>query len=132
MTDIPTELRGKTKYLYLFNIVDHFTRYTNAYLLKNKKQNNIVEKLKDFFEEKGMSEEYGSDNGREFINSSVINYLNENNIKLINGRPYYPRSQGLVEKMHVTIRNGLLCKFLENKNNFNLEKDLKKVINAYN
>ena len=70
--------------------------------------------------------------GREFINEKVSNYLNDNNIKMVNGKPYKPRSQGVVERVHRTIRNGLIAKFIENIKNFNLESSLKLVVNNYN
>ena len=88
--------------------------------------------LKMFFEFYGPPLELGTDNGREFINPAVINYLNKNNIKLINGCPYNPRSQGAVERIHNTIRNIMLGIFLDDINNFNLENALLKAVNIYN
>ena len=44
--------------------------------------------MKKFFKFYGELLEFGSDNGREFINSSVCEFLNENNIKLVKGLPY--------------------------------------------
>ena len=132
ITDIPTEIRANTNYLYLLNIVDHFTKYANSYLLSNKNQNSILNCIKNFIEDVGEPIEMGFDNGREFLNRSVSSYLTEKNIKIVNGRPYNPRSQGAVERIHVTIRRELISKFLENINNFNLEESLKKTITNYN
>ena len=121
-----------SKYKYILTVEDHFSKLAESYLLSDKKQKTILNSIKLFFEFFGEPEEFGSDNGREFINPSVINYLNEKNIKMINGLPYNPRSQGAVERIHNTIRNGLLTIFLENTNEFNLEKDLIKYMNIYN
>lgn len=74
----------------------------------------------------------GTDNGKEFKNSFIINYLQKNNIRLVNGAPYNPRAQGVVERIHITIRNSLLSIFLENLKEFNIERALKKVMNIYN
>ena len=63
-----------------------------------------------------MPVEFGSDNGKEFINPSVVNYLKENNIKLIKGLPYNPHSQGAVERIHNTIRNMLYVIFWKIQN----------------
>lgn len=38
----------------------------------------------------------------------------------------------LVELVHKTIRNGLICKYLENRNKFNLCNALKFVLESYN
>ena len=64
--------------------------------------------VKLFFELYEPLLELGMDNEREFINPAVINYLNNNNIQFINSLPYNPRSQGTVERIHITIRNILL------------------------
>ena len=103
-----------------------------AILLSNKNQNSILNCIKNFIEDVGEPIEMGFDNGREFLNQSVSAYLTEKNIKIVNGRPYNPWSQGAVERIHVTIRRELISKFLENINNFNLEESLKKTITNYN
>lgn len=38
-------------------------------------------------------------------------YLIENNIKMIRDAPYSSHYQGIVERIHVTIRKALLCNF---------------------
>ena len=132
ITDLPTELRQNTKYLYLLNIVDHFSKFVNSYLLTHKTKNNILDCFKYFFEDYGEPIEIGFDNGREFVNNAVSTYLRERNIKIVRGTPYHPRSQGAVERVHATIRRELICKFLDYNNSFNLEEALRKTINNYN
>ena len=100
--------------------------------MENKKQKSILEKFNLFFDFEGHPLEFGSDNGREFINPSVNNYLLKNNVKMIHGLPYNPRSQGSVERIYLTIGNALLSIYLENINSFDLEFALSKVMNNYN
>ena len=38
----------------------------------------------------------------------------------------------MVERIHSTIRKSLLCKYIENPSNFNIEKEIKKVMHIYN
>ena len=47
---------------------------------------------------------------------------------MINGSPYSPHSQGLVERIHKEVRKGLLLILLDNMNDFNLKKSLKIVM----
>ena len=47
------------------------------------------------------------------------------------GRPYNPISQGVVERIHSTIRKALLCMFIENPNDFDLKNDLQKIMRNY-
>jgi hypothetical protein len=59
--------------------------------------------------------------------------LNQKNIKIINGLPYYnPRNQGAVERIHITVRTQLLALYLENISEFNLETAIVKAMNIYN
>ena len=111
---------------YILTILDHFSKFADSFLLPDKAQKTVLEKIKIFFDFYGIPKEFGTDNGREFINPSINNYLNNNNVKLINGLPYNPRSQGGVERIHITIRNSLLALYLENSIDFNLELSLKK------
>ena len=121
-----------SKYKYIFTIIDHFSKFSDSFLLIDKTQKTILEKLKFFFEFYGEPESFGCDNGKEFVNPSVNNYLNNKNIKIINGLPYNPRSQGAVERIHITVRNQLLALYLENIVEFNLETAIVKVMNIYN
>lgn len=58
--------------------------------------------------------------------------MNENHIKFIHWKPYNPHSQGVVERVHRTIRTALICKYLEDKKNFNLVNSLNIVTSVYN
>ena len=61
-----------------------------------------------------------------------MDFLNERNIRLINGSPYSPHSQGTVERIHREILKGLLYILINILKNFNLKKSLKVVMNNYN
>ena len=56
-----------------------------------------------------MPQTLQSDNGREFINQIIVNFVKEwhSNIQLISGRPRHPQSQGLVERAHQTLHKKL-------------------------
>ena len=86
---------------------------SNIYLLENKNQLSILNSLKKFCDIYGNPEQFGSDNGREFINKSIEEFLNIRNIKFIHGAPYSPHSQGVAERTHITIRKALITKFLK-------------------
>lgn len=120
------------QYKYIFTIIEHFSKLSDSFLLTDKKKLTILNNLKKFIEYYGKSFEFGCDNGREFINPLISNYLNANNIKMVNGLPYNPRSQGTVERIHITIRNSLLSLYLENINSFDIENALFKTMNVYN
>ena len=112
--------------------MDHFSKFCQGYLLINKKKESIFEKIKIFFDSFGLPQELGTDNGKEFLNKSLLDFLNEKGVKLINGGPYNPHSQGAVERIHLTLRKAHLCYYLENVNDFDLVKAYNKVVFTYN
>src|ERR1700724_845888 len=92
------------RYRYILHVKDHFTRFSWAYPLISKKTHKIALILFRLFTEIGPPTILQSDNGREFT-SNVIKDLSElwDNIKIINGRPRHPQSQGLVERSNCEI-----------------------------
>ena len=88
--------------------------------------------MENFYKFYGIPEQFGCDNGGEFINNAVQNFLNKNDTKLVKGSPYTPHSQGVVERIHITIRKALINKFLEDQNNFDIETELPLIMNTYN
>lgn len=90
LTNIPLELKQNTKFNYIFTIVDHFSKLANSYLLENKNKESILLNLKKFFEFYGPPQQFGCDNGREFVNNLVSSYLESKHIKIVHGAPYAP------------------------------------------
>ena len=62
ITELPIELKLSSKYIYLLNIIDHFSKYGMSYLIENKEANTIFEKVKIALECNGFPIEIGSDN----------------------------------------------------------------------
>ena len=61
------------------------------------------------------------------------NFCIKENIKYINGIPYYPHSQGTIERFHYTIKKYLAKEFISNDyQKFNFSEVRIKVMNFYN
>ena len=132
LTYIPIELIENNQYKYILNVIDHFSKFLFSYLLINKNAKSIVSKLKICFQKYGKPTQIGCDNGSEFNNSAVKSLLEKNNILLIKGKPYNPHSQGVVERVNRSIKNALICEFIDKKLNFQIESALKYVVDNYN
>jgi len=130
LTYLPLTLIKNTEFKYLLNCIDHLSKYVVSFLLKTKKAKEIYNKLNIYFTNYGVPIEIGTDNRSEFNNNLVKSLLSSKNIKYIRGKPYNPHSQGVCERVHRRIRNGLICKYLENKKAFNIENALKFVVNT--
>ena len=131
VTDLPEDFYDKNK-IYLFNIVDYFSMFGMSHIIKDKKSETIVEKLKLSFGSYGFPDKIGSDNGGEFKNALVENYLAKNNIKFIHGKPYNPHSQGVEERFNQTEKDLLFSYYFSETNKLNLKDSLNIVLLKYN
>ena len=75
ITELPVELKAHTDFLYLFNIINHFSKYGISFLIENKEAKTILYYLKLVLECNGYPNEIGSDNGKEFRNGLIEDYL---------------------------------------------------------
>ena len=131
LTELSLEFQ-KIKKLYLFYIIDHFSKYGMAYIIDNKEAKTILRYLKLALECDRLPEEIGSDNGKEFKNILIENYLKENDITFIHGSPYNPHSQGVVERFHQTIKDLLYSIYAEEKLEDNIKGYLETALKKYN
>ena len=135
LTMLPDELmeiNDKINYIYMFNIIGHFSKYGISFLIGDKTSKSILNKLKIVFDCYEYPQEICSDNGSEFKNGIVENFLNENKIKFIHGRPYNTHSQRVVERYHQTIKDMLYCFISDNENDQDLKESLEIVTKMYN
>ncbi len=77
--------------------------------MKTKSSKEVANHLFDLFMVFGAPTILQSDNGREFKSKDIINDLKRlwPNMKIINGRPRHPQSQGSVERGNQTLKNKL-------------------------
>lgn len=122
------EIRNK----YLLNFKDHFSKYCKSFVIDNKKAETVLEKLKIIIKEWGTPNIFHTDNGGEFTANIIKLFCIDNNIKQIFGGPRHPRSQGAMEAFNKYIIQKLRIFKLEEKNNFDIDVALDKVIKIYN
>ena len=56
-------------------MINHFSKYCWAKIAKYKTANTILRTLKQFLTYHGWPEILQSDNGKEFVNGTITNYL---------------------------------------------------------
>ena len=54
LTELPIELKINNKYNYLFNIIDHFSKFWMCNLIENKEASTIFKSLKNCLECNGF------------------------------------------------------------------------------
>lgn len=93
---------------YALTMVDYFTKYAIAIPIKNKTGEEVANAIfKNLYMVYGIPEHIGSDQGNEFTND-ILGRLNQ---RLDIGHrvtsPYYPQSNGLVERYNKTLKQAL-------------------------
>lgn len=117
---------------YLITIEDHFSKFLWATTSVSKEAKNVLLALKTFFALCGIPKIVQCDNGKEFVNTVMDRYLEDNNVRYLHGRPYHPQSQGLIERLNRTVQTALTREFHEKKGNYNLQSSLIDIVTAYN
>lgn len=77
--------------------VDYFSRFFEIFELNSMNENAIILKIKELFARYGIPEIVRSDNGPQF-QTSFKHFAKEYNFIHITSSPYFPQSNGLVER----------------------------------
>ena len=140
ITTMPMELvtidflkveKGMGGYEYILVLVDHFTRFAQAYPTKNKSSVTVAKKLyNDFVLRFGIPARLLSDQGGEFENR-IIKELNKH-LGICKSRttPYHPQTNGSCERMNQTLLK--MLKTLSEKEKSKWPESINKLIHAYN
>ena len=129
---LPESLKENTEFEYCLDIIDHFSKWLNSYLLRNKTADLVVSKIKMFFRDNGPCTIFQTDNGKEFNNIILKTFLENNNVKYLRSAPYHPQTNGCCEAVHKEIKNYLLRKQELLKDKFDLEICLVDAIDFHN
>ena len=126
------DLKEDTGYSYILDIIDHFSKWYNGYLLKTKNADEVLTKIEMFIENFGSCKILQVDNGTEFKNKLLETYCNNNNIKLVHSSPYHPQTNGVVEVVHKEIKKYIYSEYFKNKENFDIEIKLFNITKIHN
>lgn len=103
-------------YKYILTYVNHFTKFCILSPLTSKRAEEVANALLPIFLTFGAPVILQSDNGREFVNSVIIELSTLwPDLKLVTGRPRHPQSQGAVERLNGVVQEKLTIWMRENK-----------------
>ena len=101
-------LRGKP--VYLITMIDRFTRFVEAAVVREHKARTVkVVLYNSWISRYGPPVTLISDNGAEFRGHTFSNYLRFYGIQHKFTTPYHPQTNGMVERMHSTLKAMIRC-----------------------
>ena len=95
---------------YLSTILDDYSRYIVHWeLCSNMKTDDVTRTLDRALEKSGLSVNNRprllSDNGSCYISSELAQYIEEQNMDHVRGKPNHPQTQGKIERYHRSMKN---------------------------
>ena len=92
------------EYVWICHMEDHFSKFHMLFAMKDKEAPTVARCIHHWIAVLGIFEILQSDNGSEF-KGICLELMRRYGVKVINGRPRTPRTQGLVEQANGTVKN---------------------------
>ena len=116
---------------YILTVVDHFTRFAQAYPTRKNNGRSAADKIfNQFILQFGYPDRIHHDQGREFNGKLFAQLHHLTGIKKSNTTPYHPEGDGQCERLNRTIIN--MLKSIPDQEKKNWKDHLAKLTFAYN
>lgn len=121
----------KGGYEYILVVIDHFTRFVQAYATKSKSAKTVADCLfNDYALKFGFPGRIHHDQGGEFDNRLIAQLKKNSGVMSSRTSPYHPQGNGQVERFNKTLLQ--MLKTLTEREKRNWKESLNKLTFAYN
>lgn len=114
LIDFTSHEYWNNSYSWILIVIDHFTKYAWAFVLKNKGMQTVAKELEPILF-KHQPKILQSDNGSEFCNEVLEAIVAKTGTKQIFSSPYKPNSNGAIESFVKTLKRMIYKFFTTNK-----------------
>ena len=129
--EVIVETKKKPVVQKILVVTDHFSRFVQAYKVKDKRAITIAKCLyHNYFRHYGFPRHLLSDQGTEFCNAILKEMCIYLNIKKLRMSPYHPQTNAAIERVHQTLER-MIAK-LDNRRCRKWPKHLASITHAYN
>ena len=130
IVELYKSLTEEGKFNYILTVIDHYSKYSWIYPRVRKHGELIRDKNSSVFII-GHPDILHTDNGKEFWNKNVANFLENRGIRHVLGAQYHPQSQGTIEAFNKYIWNWIY-KTYDNISKSNEEKKEESLKETWN
>ena len=129
--EVTIETKKKPVVQKILVVTDHFSRFVQAYKVKDKRPITIAKCLYDnYFRHYGFPPRLLSNQGTEFCNAVLNEMCIYLNIKKLRTSPYHPQTNGTIERVHQTLER-MIAK-LDNRRRRKWPEHLGSITHTYN
>jgi hypothetical protein len=88
---------------HMLVVIDYYSRWSEVAVLRNTSAASVIRCMEKFFMTHGLPVRMRTDNGPQFTSSEFREFMDGNGIEHIKGIPYWPLSNGEVERHNRTL-----------------------------
>jgi hypothetical protein len=122
------DLVGPIRGQYIFTMIDYYSSFPEAFVIRDITSQALITRLSDVFARFGYPQCIVTDNGSQFVSTEFEKYLKECGIQHIRSSPYYPKSNGKIERFHRYLKRAFRVAHATGKT---WQKMLPKILMAY-
>ena len=101
------DFAGPVEGVMLLLAVDAHSKWPEIQIMSSTTALKTIEVLRMMFSRYGLPEQIVTDNGPQFVSTEFEMFMKENGVRHIRSAPYHPASNGLVERLVQTCKQGL-------------------------